>query len=84
MPKSESRDIQRPASPCVQDCIDRCAGCAVHCAAWKAYVMQREEYYRKTTERSQMDYATEATIRAFRRADRRAKRQSGQRFSRKR
>lgn len=67
----------RIVSPCVKECIDRCAGCAVYCAAWKAYVLERDKLYQTRLENYSRSYATEATIRAFKRADRRKRRQRG-------
>lgn len=31
--------------PCTRDCGERCAGCAVTCEKWRAYVARREKEY---------------------------------------
>ena len=76
--------VLRPVCPCVKDCEKRHSGCAVNCEAWKAYAAERDRFYKRQTEVAARDYETEATLRAYRRADRRKRRTKGFRFMRNR
>lgn len=52
MPGYEWRTTSELKNPCYDtetktDCPDRCGGCQLNCPKWKAYLVERDELYKK-------------------------------------